>query len=141
MKKENKTEGMENIIRFRHPPNVPHIPKWMCQQQGDVSVLPLQQLNSFPHPRLSQPLHPLVSPQCFPVPPEIRFAQRQGLPDMCQASLALQKPFPCGSNHTKSTSEDMFPLLPDFSTLTEPGIREVLREIRVTTCKSNPFQP
>ncbi|KFQ81000.1 hypothetical protein N337_03047, partial [Phoenicopterus ruber ruber] len=36
---------------------------------------------------------------------------------------------------------DMFPLLPDFSTLTEPGIREVLKEIRVTTCKSNPFQP
>ncbi|KFP46071.1 hypothetical protein N323_05056, partial [Cathartes aura] len=36
---------------------------------------------------------------------------------------------------------DMFPLLPDFSTLTEPVIREVLKEITVTTCKSNPFQP
>ncbi|KFW05529.1 hypothetical protein N326_05049, partial [Eurypyga helias] len=36
--------------------------------------------------------------------------------------------------------EDMFHL-PDFSTLTERGIREVLKEIRVPTCKSNPFQP
>ncbi|KFP52308.1 hypothetical protein N323_03694, partial [Cathartes aura] len=36
---------------------------------------------------------------------------------------------------------DMFPLLSDFSTLTESGIREVLKKIRVTTCKSNPFQP
>ncbi|KFP14691.1 hypothetical protein Z169_10297, partial [Egretta garzetta] len=36
---------------------------------------------------------------------------------------------------------DMFPRLPDFSTLTEPGIRQVLKEIRVTTCNSNPFQP
>ncbi|KFQ28510.1 hypothetical protein N332_11862, partial [Mesitornis unicolor] len=36
---------------------------------------------------------------------------------------------------------DVFPLLPDFSTLTEPDIREVLKKIRVTTYKSNPFQP
>ncbi|KFV57507.1 hypothetical protein N328_08181, partial [Gavia stellata] len=36
---------------------------------------------------------------------------------------------------------EMFPLLPDFSTVTEPGIREVLKEIRVITCKSNLFQP
>ncbi|KFV02593.1 hypothetical protein N339_07906, partial [Pterocles gutturalis] len=35
---------------------------------------------------------------------------------------------------------DMFPLLLDFSTLTEPDIREVLKEIRVSTCKSKPFQ-
>ncbi|EOB08414.1 hypothetical protein Anapl_06445, partial [Anas platyrhynchos] len=36
---------------------------------------------------------------------------------------------------------DIFPRLPDFSTLAESGIIEVLKEIRVTTCKSNPFQP
>ncbi|KFP62128.1 hypothetical protein N322_03000 [Cariama cristata] len=35
----------------------------------------------------------------------------------------------------------MFLLLPDFSTLPEPGIRKVLKEIRVTTCNSKPFQP
>ncbi|KFW90700.1 hypothetical protein N336_12916, partial [Phalacrocorax carbo] len=35
----------------------------------------------------------------------------------------------------------MFPFLPGFCTLPEPGIREVLKEIRVTTCKLNPFQP
>ncbi|KFQ68336.1 hypothetical protein N335_01140 [Phaethon lepturus] len=35
----------------------------------------------------------------------------------------------------------MFPLLLDFSILTEPGIREVLKETRVTTRNSNPFQP
>ncbi|KFO90833.1 hypothetical protein N320_11344, partial [Buceros rhinoceros silvestris] len=36
---------------------------------------------------------------------------------------------------------DMFPFLSEFSVLTEPGMREVLKEVRVTTCSSKPFQP
>ncbi|KFP26629.1 hypothetical protein N325_00601, partial [Colius striatus] len=34
----------------------------------------------------------------------------------------------------------VFPPLPDHSTLAESGIREVLKEIRATICKSNPLQ-
>lgn len=51
-----------------------------------------------------------------------------------------RRPFHVG-DHTGNTQKDVFPLLSAFSTLTEPCIREVLQEIRVATCKSNPFQP
>lgn len=74
----------------------------------------LQQSNSFPQFRLSQHLHPLLSPECSPFSPGISLAQCQGLGTLSVADTSDRHPWHCRrpfcvGDHTGNTQNRVSP--------------------------------